>query len=271
MSEGKGRQVAIIGTASGWESAPFDDRAWEIWACNAFALTLVRCDRIFEIHRRWWDNDEDNEYLGKLRKSEKPVYSIIPIGGLKNAVMDRPALFKKYGSTWFSSSFGYMLAQAFEEKVGKIGFWGVDMESREEYIAQQAGVRHWIDIAPLYGIEIYVPDDSLLRREMVPYPDRFETVFALTLEKKARKIRKLLDKAEITLAEAKRTKYIHEGEDGRRDAYDDHSVERFINDVGQLKGQLWATQQYKRLFVWNAVDPGIGLVEDSDIEDCGPI
>ena len=264
-----GRKIAIVGTADGWREAPFDDDSWEIWACNAFALTLKRVDCIFEIHRRWWNNDQDNEYLSKLRVSEVPVYSIVPIGGPRNIVLDREALFKKYGSTWFSSSFGYMLGLAFDQGVSEIGFWGVDMESREEYIVQQAGLRHWIDIAPLFNIKIHIPDDSMLGREIRPYPDRFETVLALTLEKKARKIRELIVKVEFDLSEARRRKYIREGEDGFRSARDEFQVERYINDLGQLKGQLWATQQYKRLFVWNTIDPDIG--EDSDIEDCGPV
>ena len=286
------RKVAILGTSPTWKDAPFDDETWEIWSCNAPALDLQRCDRIFEIHQRWWDNDEDNEYLRKLRavKAPRKVYSIVPIGGSENIVMDRKALFKKYGVTWFSSSFGYMIGQAFEEKIGKIGLWGVDMESREEYIVQQAGVRHWIDLAPFVDIEIYVPDDSLLRREPVPYPDRFETVQALAFERKARRIHGMLDKAEQGLEKAKRTLYFRigyldaasaekypsdirrPGENEDRDIMEARwNVERWVAHVARLKGELFATQHYKRLFVWNVIDPDLGEESAHDVEDCGPI
>ena len=286
------RQVAIIGTSPTWKDAPFDDETWEIWSCNAPAFDLPRCDRIFEIHQRWWDNDEDNAYLRKLRAVETPrkVYSIISIGGSANVVMDRKALFKKYGVTWFSSSFGYMIGQAFDEKVEKIGLWGVDMESREEYIVQQAGVRHWIDLAPFVGIEIYVPDDSLLRREPVPYPDRFETVQALKFERQAKRIMGMIDKAEQGLEKAKRQLYFRIGyldaesadqylsairqprEDEDRDIMVARwNVEKWVAHVARLKGELFATQHYKRLFVWNVIDPDLGDESAHDVEDCGPI
>lgn len=284
MTAGK-RQVAIVGTSPSWKDAPFENHDWEIWSCNAPALDLPRCDRIFEIHRRWWDNEQDNRYLKKLRavKAPQKVYSIIPIGGTENVVMDRTALFEKYGVTWFSSSFGYMLGQAFDEKVSKIGLWGVDMESREEYVVQQAGVRHFIDIAKLVGVEIVIPDDSMLRRQPAPYPDRFETVQALVFERRAQRIHKLIEDAEDNLENAKRWFYRHEGriasekgdelgdEEGKVHYKLERRVLRWTATVGRLKGGLWATQHYKRLFVWNILDPDPGDETDADIEDCGPV
>ena len=281
------RKVAILGTAPSWKRAPFGDYSWEIWACNEFAFSLERCERIFEIHRRWNTDDPkspDKNYLQRLKEVRPPksVYSIVPLGGEANVVIDRDKWFKKYGAIWFSSSFGYMIASALEENVAEIGFWGVDMESREEYIVQFAGVRHFIEIAKLQGVKIHIPDDSSLLREPLPYPDRFETNQALILENKAKHIYKAIDDETKKLETAKIKTYTLMGklsaqeDDATKKETDNLAdwlfhVEKLKENVARLKGELWATQHYKRLFVWNAIDPDIGEEESVDVENPGPI
>ena len=281
------RKVAILGTAPSWKRAPFDDYSWEIWACNEFAFSLERCGRIFEIHRRWNTDDPqspDKNYLQRLKEVRPPksVYSIVPLGGEANVVIDRDKWFKKYGAIWFSSSFGYMIASALEENVAEIGFWGVDMESREEYIVQFAGVRHFIDIAKIQGVKVHIPDDSSLLREPLPYPDRFETNQALILENKAKIIYKAIDEYSRKLEAEKINLYTFTGrlsaqdEDVTQNQKEHLSklvwyVEKLKEKVARLQGELWATQHYKRLFVWNAIDPDIGEEESVDVEDPGPI
>ena len=281
------RKIAILGTAPGWDQAPFGDKSWEIWACNEFALGLERCERIFEIHRRWNLNDPkspDKNYLQKLKEIRPPkkVYSIVPIGGEANVVIDRDKWFKKYGAIWFSSSFGYMIASALEENVGEIGFWGVNMESREEYVVQFSGVRHFIDIAKLLGVKIHISDDSMLLREPLPYPDRFETNRALILENKAKHIYKLIDRETKRLEKEKKAAHMFMGmlierktdttkEEEETLSVFTWNVEKLRENVAQLKGELWATQHYKRLFVWNVIDPDIGEEKSADVESPGPI
>ena len=284
------RRVAILGTSLGWERAPFDDPSWEIWSCNKFALGLERCDRIFEIHKRWNLDDPkspDKKYIEDLKNLSLPkkVVSIIPLGGKANIVIDRDDLFKRYGSWWFSSSFGYMVAMAIDENVSEIGFWGVDMESHEEYVAQQTGVLHLIDVARRAKIKIHIPDYSLLNREPLPYPDRFETTLALTLETKAGYIQKLITRQTFNLEKAKRDAYWQEGyfyaksdtlspDDRKKEeklASDlKMQVELLRDNVERLRGELWATQHYRRLFVFNVLPPDIGRETDADIGDSGP-
>ena len=285
------KKIAILGTSPSWKKAPFDDPSWEIWACNQFALGLERCECIFEIHRRWNLDDRkspDKKYLEDLAKIERPrkVFSIVPIGGRANIVLDRKDLFKRYGAIWFSSSFGYMIARAIDEKAGEIGFWGIDMESREEYVVQQAGMLHLIDVARRGGIKINIPDYSLLNREPIPYPDRFETTLALFLEERAQRIKKLIDKDawELECYQAMMLKLYGELEwrekrespedlEGTRKQYSEliRTVASFKSNVEKLKGALVVTQHYKRLFVWNALPPELGEETDAEIEDCGPI
>ena len=284
------KKIAIVGTAPDWKRAPFDDEDWEIWACNKLATGLERCDRIFEIHRRFNEDDlesPDKAYLKSLKKETRPVYSIIPLGSKNNVVLDREKMFKKYGKTWFSSSFSYMLALALNMGVKEVGLWGMGMESREEYVVQQAGVRHFVDLMRFVGIKVHIPDYSVFAREPSPYPDRFETNLALVLENKAQLIKKLLDKdrnnlrrIEVLAARLEgRIRYRH-GPVGDSDSLeDDYKQLAKIQDnetllrenVHRLKGELYATQHYKRLFVWNVIPPEPGEETDDDVEDCGPI
>ena len=204
-------KVAILGTAPDWVDAPFNDDSWQIWVCNRAGLKMKPWHRLFEIHKNWdYENPDAKEnYLADLKAIESPqqVMSIVPLDSPANVVIGRDYLFEKYGSIWFSSSFGYMIAQALEEGAKEIGFWGVDMESREEYIVQFAGVRHFIEIAKLKGVKVHIPDRSSLRRDPIPYADRFETPFGLKMEGLAARCDKHVKKTAWGLERARRSYY----------------------------------------------------------------
>ena len=285
------KKIAIIGTSPSKKLAPINDPDWDIWTCNIGGFNYFKkWDRIFEIHRRW--EESDKEYLEALKKIKPPqqVVSIIPLGGLANVVLDRDKLFKKYGAIWFSSSLAYMLGCALEENPTDIGIWGVEMESREEYVVQFAGCRHFLDLAKYIGIKVHMPDRCLLLREPTAYPDRFETIQALVLEDKAKRLKGLIANAEQSLEKAKLCFYSsmgriailnelnkkHEHDEILKELKEDfedeaRDVEQWKTHLAVLKGELWATQHYKRLFVWNVLPPDIGEETDTDIEDCGPI
>lgn len=246
------KKIAIVGTAPSKRDAPYKDKAWEIWGCNRSCFDLKRWDRLFEIHRKWnmdsslWDHDH-KEYFEDLKAVKMPqdVVSTMPIGGAANLVIDRDALFTKYGAIWFSSSLAYMLAWALEQKPKEIGIWGVEMESHEEYVVQFAGCRHFIDLARALGIKVTMPDSCMLMREPHAYPDRFETVLALSYEAKARAIYNRLEKSKDVLW-----------------AMVDASVEspadlavinRLRRGIERLRGNIESIQHFKRMHVWNVL------------------
>mgnify|MGYP001598551675 CR=1 FL=1 len=284
------KKIAIIGTSPSKNLAPINDPGWDIWICNIGGYNhFKKWNRIFEIHRRW--EESDKEYLEDLKKIGPPqqVVSIIPLGGPANVVLDRDKLFKKYGAIWFSSSLAYMLGCALEENPTDIGIWGVDMESHEEYVVQFAGCRHFLDLARYVGIKIHIPDRCLLLREPTAYPDRFETIQALTYEQKAVRIKNLIKNAEQKLEKVKLQSYSYVGrvatlqefnENGQYDKAIEEAADEgqiFVSNLEEwklhlanLKGELWATQQYKRLFVWNVLPPDSDEVTNAEIEDCGP-
>ena len=290
----KPSKVAILGTADSWKDAPFRDKDWEIWVCNRAGLTQKPWDRLFEIHTHWdYESPEARgDYLDKLAKIKGPqqVISVVPIpgaeqtetkSGVATLVIDRDALFKKYGVVWFSSSFAFMIGHALELGVEEIGLWGIDMESREEYLTQFYGVLHFIGVAKALGIKVEIPERSALRREPLPYPDRFETAMARTYEETARRLWKQLDKAQDNVDHAREYAAFVKGRIYERDDYDEElsddrekgesALKRHEAAFNRLKGELWATQHYKRLFVWNALPPEPGEEDSWDAENPGPI
>lgn len=280
-------KVAILGTAPDWVDAPFNDESWQIWVCNRAGLKMQPFHRLFEIHKNWdYENaDAKDKYLAALKEIEPPqqVVSIVPLDSPANVVIDRDYLFKKYGSIWFSSSFGYMIAQALEEGAEEIGFWGVDMAGREEYVVQFAGVRHFIDIARERGVKVHIPDRSLLRRDPIPYADRFETPLALALEGMAARGDKAVKNVAWGLEKAKRHFYETRGRYFESSAGSDRDselreklndaeqrMEEYKDAYGRIKGELWAVQHIRRLFVFNVLDPDIGEESAIDAENSGP-
>ena len=279
-------KVAILGTASGWVDAPFTDPAWEVWVCNRAGLKMTPFHRLFEIHKNldYESRAAKEKYLAALKDIEPPkqVVSIVPLDSPANVVIDRAALFEKYGSIWFASSFGYMIAQALEEGAEEIGFWGVEMEGREEYVVQFSGVRHFIEIARERGVKVHLPDRCSLRREPVPYADRFETPLALWLEGAASRGARGVRNAAWELEEARRAFYVLKGryaESEDRERYlslheqmlaAEQKMEEWKDAYGRAKGELWAVQHIRRLFVFNVLDPGIGEESAIDAENSGP-
>ena len=287
-------KIAILGTSPTWKDAPFGDPEWEIWVCNRAGLDQGPWRRLFEIHKNldYESPAAKAAYLERLNGVHPPqqVVSIIPIASPAHVLLDREALFAKYGVIWFSSSFGYMLACAIEEKPTDIGLWGIDLEDREEYVVQFSGVRHFIDLAKFIGIAIHVPERCALMRDPKPYPDRFETTMALTLEAKAKQIETIIWKREqavlyrqLTIAaEHERLRLaatpalLPKGRKvlralGKEIEDDAFALDRLKASLNRAKGELFATQHYKRLFVWNVLPPDLGAEQDTDVEDSGPI
>lgn len=263
------KKIAILGTAPTWKDAPFRKPDWEIWTANRYGLRQKPWDRLFEIHQNWdYESVEAKEqYLADLEAVKPPqqVISIVPLGArVSNFVLDREKLFEKYGRIWFSSTFGYMCAWALEQKPTDIGFYGVDLEAKEEYIVQFAAVRHFIDLMKERGITVHIPDRSSLRRDPCAYADRFETVLAYTLESKVEHLQKLM-RAWTKEVEHRRVQVyvtINEGYSSDDEAEGisdkDFDLREAQSNLDNIKGQLHAIRAIQRMFVFNSVLPDIG-------------
>ena len=217
------KKIAIIGTTPSRSLAPFADDTWEVWTIGpgGHDIPTHRWNRLWEIHGAgtWhtWPV-EFGAYLDVISKIKLPqqVVTMRPIREMvqdwgyqhqktpedvakeitgsweANVVIDRQRIVEKYGRMWLSSSFSWALAQAFEEKVERIGIYGVDLECGEEYISQFAGARHFIDMARTMGVTVEMPRWCGLLRDPNPYPDRWETHEALWMHNRMAMMRNLI-------------------------------------------------------------------------------
>ena len=189
-----------------------------------------------------------------------------------NVVFPRQQMFDRYyRRMWFSSSISYCIAMAIERQPTDIGLFGIDLESGEEYISQFEGAAHFIDVARMRGINVHMPGGCGLERDINPYPDRYETHLATTFEKKHNWLSMAVAQLEPQLEAQKAEFYRQEGANlcmrtmGAPEA-DIAKGEQHLAEVNaalastqanihQLKGELNATQFYRRMYVWGFTDP----------------
>jgi len=310
----KQRKVAILGTTPSRMEAPLQDEDWEIWTIGPGGMDLHRWDRLFEIHGTW--PVEFKDYLNHLSKVDKcpftgrpqHVYTVYPMSARihdwaatsekdekwlaeniegkwkNNIVIDRETLFEKHRRMWFSSSISYCIAMALEEGVTEMGLFGIDLESGEEYISQHTGCAHFLDLARHLGVNVHLPTGCGLLRDLNPYPDRYETHLALTLEKKHDYLAHLLRSQEPEYEGQKMMVFRTEGvllrtrelmdlaakdpnELGKQLSPEKaQEIEKVLgqhNDklgalaanINHLKGEQSATQYYRRMYCWGMLEP----------------
>lgn len=206
------KKIIILGTTPSRMDAPIDDPSWKVWTIGPGGKDNNRWDRLYEPHGshevHTWPEDFKG-YLNDLSLVEPPreVWLMDPpekamawwahkhnkdpetlakeITGKWTAakVIPKDDLLKKYRRRmWYSSSISWCIAHALEEGVTDLWLAGIDLESGEEYISQFAGAAHFIDLAILAGVNVYTPKGCGLNRDPTPYPDRYETEFALALQ-----------------------------------------------------------------------------------------
>ncbi len=128
-------------------------------------MDLPRIDVFFEIHCMELlerDLDIDNKLFLAWLAHQKNLYMQLD-GDPKYPyakVYPLNEMLDKYGPYFFTSSLSYMFALALEQKPEKIGIWGVDMSTTEEYGYQRAGCHYFIQKAKEAGIEVVVPPES---------------------------------------------------------------------------------------------------------------
>ena len=181
------KKIAILGTCPSRMSAPLADMSWDIWTIGPGGKNSNRWSTLFEIHGSGTWPEGFAEYLNEL-KAEKPPKRIFTESPMPdwpaNVVFPQEALFAKYGRKWFTSSISYALALALEENVTKLGIFGIDLESGEEYRSQFDGARYFLDLARLAGVDLVMPAGCGLLRDPIPYPNSFETHLAMTIQAK---------------------------------------------------------------------------------------
>ena len=101
-SQIKKRKIAMIGTASSWKDAPYNDKDWEIWALNGLSAVIPRFDRYFNVHNyNLIEEQYDKNHLEFLRKCEDRLYLNNSYSELPKAVVyPLEKITKKYLSSF---------------------------------------------------------------------------------------------------------------------------------------------------------------------------
>lgn len=171
--------VAIVGTHPNTrDDAPYLNKDVDIWIFNNQAIQgwVQRADACFDIHhpndihRRRLEHPAFNDWLAK--QDAIPIYTPYPITDcprnevypLEEVVADLFPNFKRGKDTtrYFTSGPCYALALAIHKGYKRIEFYGIEMESNSEYIYQRDGIGLFFGIALGRGIEMFIPEKSLM-------------------------------------------------------------------------------------------------------------
>lgn len=166
------KKVAICGFASSSRDlAPFHDPEWEIWGLNQLYRHIPRADRWFEIHHNWNEHVvEGTDHAAWIRDSKIPIYMIETIPQYPATVrypIERAL--KVAQIDYFTSTVAFMIALAIDEGFEMIGLWGIDLIVGTEYFHQKACCEFLLGIAAGRGIDIVIPPQSALLRQLYRY------------------------------------------------------------------------------------------------------
>jgi hypothetical protein len=102
-------------------------------------------------------------------------------------MIPRQEIEHEFGTWFMTSSVAWSIADALLEhisdpdgskgtKIGRLGFWGVEMATDSEYAEQKPACLHWIWVAQrMLGIKITLPNVSELCITGLPYPFNVES------------------------------------------------------------------------------------------------
>lgn len=177
-----------------------------------------RADAVFDmhpsddIHRRGLEHIAFGDWL--KRKNNVPIYSTMPIPDCPdNVVYPKDKIVEKLlpnfrrgkkVNEYFTSGPCYALALAIYKGYSKILFYGIEMESNSEYIYQRDGIGLWFGIALGRGIQIELPEQSILfYAPLYGYDMDAVTVDREAFEARASEIQIGMDQTQAELQNAK--------------------------------------------------------------------
>ena len=225
------KKVLMIGSATGWEQAPFQDPSWSVWSLSRMYHSVPRWDVWFELHP--WERlcerlDGSTPIQDQVRSRAeyqqwlsqdhgRPIfmqrqYPMVP-GCVKYPLEN---ILDTFPQRYFTNSVAYMIALAVFQGVEEIQIWGVDMATKEEYTAQRSGVEYWVGLAQGAGVDVLIPEMSDLCKSRVLYgfhEDPMHDKLNVKLDHAMRGIKEaeaMQRQAELALANARGAKQILE-------------------------------------------------------------
>lgn len=196
------RKIAVCGFASSSRHLiPVSDPLWEVWGMNQLYRHIPRADRWFDIHKEW--NKEivpGTDFRAWLAECGIPVCLIEPEPDIPTSMRYPIERVIAMAGDYFTSTVAFMTALAIDEidrrvdtrlnaemtlmgltgsAVRKrlsdlyteytIGLFGIDLVVEEEYFWQKACAEFWIGLAVGRGIEVFIPPQSALCKQMYRY------------------------------------------------------------------------------------------------------
>lgn len=229
-SEELPQRILIVGSAHGWETAPFDDPSWAVWSLSRMYTGIPRWDAWFEIHpydRLCERLDGETPKPAQERQRAdyhrwlsvnhgKPIFMQEVHPAVPSSVKYPLEMIKQtFPHPYFTNTVGYMLAYACAMRVAhpedgpkEIGIWGIDMATEEEYQTQRPGVEYWVGVAVGLGIRVTIPEVSDLVKSRVLYGwgnDELFTKLTYKRDMHGRTIKeadKAIEHAKLTKAQA---------------------------------------------------------------------
>jgi len=195
------KKVAIVGfSETTRDLAPYEDPAYEIWACNHLYRFIPRGDRWFEIHTleelkikygntnnanddvsdweayyRWMRELPEGQILYMMEAHETiPQSRTLPIEELKaryyfleeeTATAPRAVSRVHRPRAVFKSTISYMIAMALSEGFTTIALYGIDMVLDFEYGFQRHNTHYFLGWARGMGVDVIIPEKCALMKE----------------------------------------------------------------------------------------------------------
>lgn len=173
--------------------------------------TLPRVTRWFELHKGEqllnWNGVPQDHYVDWLAyhsskgEHQFKLYMIDQDYVPHAETFPKDALIEEFSPYFFTSSFAWMIAYAMQSGAAKIGLYGIDMSTLDEYRRQRPQFQHFIWLAKQRGIKVSAPIESDILQPPPLYGYSFTTPFG-----RKTAIREVELKSRIAEAEAERNK-----------------------------------------------------------------
>ena len=149
-------KIALVGNGLTRDSAPFNDRSWQIWTTGSVAKILPRANEVFDIHG---DGVQPDDVLNGLdvwsiwlKEKRETIH--------RSQTFDIERLIDRFGKI-FNCSMTMMLAEAIRRNADKIALYGVDFAEGYEPEFRVTFV-YLLGIARGMGIDVDISPGSLL-------------------------------------------------------------------------------------------------------------
>jgi hypothetical protein len=250
------KTVALVGTHPiTRDKAPFHNQEVDIWIFNGQSTMswCPRADAVFDIHppEDIYRRSQEDVSFGKWLKSEKkmPFYTphpipdcpnnlVYPIDEISNNVLKN---FKRGENInrYFTSGPCYALAMAIHLGYKRIEIYGIEMENNTEYIYQRDGIALWLGIAAGMGIEVIIPEQSMMfYAPLYGYEMDSTRIDREAFEAKASELEQLMEK---THSEFNRTRGIL---DAIQKEFIDAQLEKLPQEKLMKIGEKYEEAQY---------------------------